>query len=52
MGGDFTVMNRWFNDVGWEADIPSLRREYPELSTLERYLVDHGWGAVGSATGS
>ena len=43
MGEDFTVMNRWFNDVGWEADISALRREYPELSTLERYLLDHGW---------
>jgi hypothetical protein len=48
MGEDFTVMNRWFNDVGWEADISALRREYPELSTLERYLLDHGWVRAGS----
>ena len=43
MGEDFTVMNRWFNDVGWEVDISALRREYPELSTLEQYLRTHDW---------
>jgi hypothetical protein len=31
------------DDVGYEADIDALRREYPELSTFERYLRSHGW---------
>jgi uncharacterized protein YbjT (DUF2867 family) len=48
MGEEFTAMNRWFNEVGYEADIGALRKEYPELSTLERYLRTHGW--EGAAT--
>lgn len=43
MGEEFTVMLRWFNDVGYEADIPALRKEYPELTTFEQYLRSHGW---------
>lgn len=43
MGEEFTVMLRWFNDVGYEADIPALRKEYPDLSTFEQYLRSHGW---------
>jgi uncharacterized protein YbjT (DUF2867 family) len=43
MGEELTVMWRWFNDVGYEADITALRKEYPELTTFERYLRNHGW---------
>jgi uncharacterized protein YbjT (DUF2867 family) len=43
MGEEFAVMYRWFNDVGYEADIDTLRRECPELTTFERYLRSHGW---------
>jgi uncharacterized protein YbjT (DUF2867 family) len=43
MGEEFTVQYRWFNDLGYEADIASLRQEYPELTTFERYLRSHGW---------
>ena len=43
MGEEGTVMYRWFNDVGYEADIAALRREYPDLTTFERYLRSHGW---------
>jgi uncharacterized protein YbjT (DUF2867 family) len=43
MGEESAVMYRWFNDVGYEADIASLRQEYPELTTFERYLRSHGW---------
>ncbi len=48
MGEEFTAMNRWFNEVGYEADIPALRGEYPELSTLEHYLRAHGWEGAAS----
>ncbi len=48
MGEEFTAMNRWFNEVGYEADIAALRGEYPELSTLEHYLRSNGW--EGAAT--
>ena len=42
MGEEYAVMYRWFNGVGYEVDIAALRREYPELTTFERYL-GHGW---------
>lgn len=31
MGEEFTVMYRWFNDRGYEADIAALRGEHPGL---------------------
>jgi uncharacterized protein YbjT (DUF2867 family) len=43
MGEEYAVMYRLFDDVGYEADIDALRREYPELTTFERYLRSHGW---------
>ena len=43
MDEEYAVMYRWFNDVGYEADIEALRRKYPELTTFERYLRTHGW---------
>jgi hypothetical protein len=43
MGEEYAVMYRWFNDVGYEADIAALRREYPDLTDFEGYLRSHGW---------
>jgi uncharacterized protein YbjT (DUF2867 family) len=43
MGEEGAVMYRWFNEVGYEADIAALRQEYPELTTFEQYLRSHGW---------
>jgi uncharacterized protein YbjT (DUF2867 family) len=43
MGEEATVNYRWFNEVGYEADIAALRQEHPELTTFERYLRSHGW---------
>ena len=43
MGEEYAVMYRWFNEVGYEADIAALRQEYPELTTFEGYLRGHGW---------
>jgi uncharacterized protein YbjT (DUF2867 family) len=43
MGEELTVMWRWFNVVGYEADITALRQEYPELTTFEQYLRHSGW---------
>ena len=37
------AFNRFLNGVGYTADIPALRRAYPELLTLERYLRQNGW---------
>src|SRR5215213_1250199 len=53
MGEEVTVMYRWFNDVGYEADIEALRREYPELlTTFERYLRSHDWEGAELPVGS
>jgi uncharacterized protein YbjT (DUF2867 family) len=34
---------RWYEDVGYEADVDGLRQRYPELMTLEQYLRTTGW---------
>ena len=45
LGQEFYVMFRWFNEAGFRADIPGLRRAYPEvhLHTLEEWLRNEGW---------
>ena len=43
MGEEYAVMYRWFNDVGYEADVEALRREHPGLIDFESYLRGHGW---------
>jgi uncharacterized protein YbjT (DUF2867 family) len=45
LGKEFYVMFRWFNDAGFKANIPELRRKYPEvhLRTLEEWLRNEGW---------
>ena len=52
MGEEFARQYRWFNDVGYEADIAALRQEYPELTSFERYLRSHGWEGVEAPAGS
>jgi uncharacterized protein YbjT (DUF2867 family) len=42
-GEEYTEMMRWFELVGYEADIEVLRELYPGLTTLEQYLRAHGW---------
>ena len=45
LGAEFYTMFRWFNEAGFRADIPALRRAYPEvhLYTLEEWLRNEGW---------
>lgn len=45
LGKEFYQMFRWFNHAGFQADIPSLKRNYPEVSllTLEEWLISEGW---------
>jgi uncharacterized protein YbjT (DUF2867 family) len=45
LGKEFHAMFRWFNEAGYQADIPGLRRAYPEihLHTLEEWLRMEGW---------
>jgi hypothetical protein len=37
------AMFNFFNGVGYDADIASLRSLYPELQNLEQYLRRNGW---------
>ena len=45
LGKEFYEMFHWFNEAGFKADIPELRRRYPEvhLHTLEEWLREEGW---------
>jgi uncharacterized protein YbjT (DUF2867 family) len=52
MGEEVTVNYRWFNDVGYEADIAALQQEYPELTTFERHLRSHAWEGAELPEGS
>ncbi|WP_036346718.1 NmrA/HSCARG family protein [Micromonospora sp. CNB394] len=33
----------WLNRIGYQADIPALRRQFPELLTLAGWLARTGW---------
>lgn len=51
-GEEYFVMYRWFEDVGYEADIGAVRAAHPPTSTLEDYLRAAGWaGDAGSPLG-
>ncbi len=52
MGEEYAVMYRWFNDVGYEADVEALRREHPGLIDFEGYLRGHGWEGAEPPAGS
>jgi uncharacterized protein YbjT (DUF2867 family) len=45
LGKEFHQMFRWFNESGFRADIPALKRNYPEvpLMDLESWLFHEGW---------
>jgi len=43
MGEEYTIMYRWFDDQGYEANIAALRDEYSGLASFEQYLRAHGW---------
>jgi uncharacterized protein YbjT (DUF2867 family) len=49
LGKEFYQMFHWFNMKGYEANIPELRRRYPEirLHTLEEWLREDGWDKRG-----
>jgi uncharacterized protein YbjT (DUF2867 family) len=45
VGKDVYNFFHWLNTKGYKADVPELRRRYPELKlkTLEQWLYDEGW---------
>jgi uncharacterized protein YbjT (DUF2867 family) len=48
-GEEMTRMYRWFNDVGYHVDIAALRKEHPNLSTLEQVLRRQDWASAATA---
>lgn len=49
LGKEFYKMFHWFNSKGYQANIPELRRRYPEvrLHSLEDWLREDGWDKRG-----
>jgi uncharacterized protein YbjT (DUF2867 family) len=45
LGREFYQMFRWFNEAGFKADIPALKKKYPDvhLLNLEEWLIKEGW---------
>jgi uncharacterized protein YbjT (DUF2867 family) len=45
LGKEFYQMFRWFNESGFQADIPALKQRFPEvrLLSLEEWLREEGW---------
>ncbi|HEX6964872.1 MAG TPA: NmrA/HSCARG family protein [Gemmatimonadaceae bacterium] len=46
-GEEYTEMYRWFDRVGYDADIVALRTIDPQLTTFEKYLRSHDWEGAG-----
>lgn len=42
-GEEVTIMYRWFERVGYAADLAQLKREFPAPTDFESYLRDRGW---------
>lgn len=42
-GEEVTIMYRWFERVGYGADLAKLKREFSEPTDFESYLRDHDW---------
>jgi uncharacterized protein YbjT (DUF2867 family) len=43
IGEELTIMFRWFENVGYAADLAQLKRDFPALTNFESYLRDHDW---------
>jgi uncharacterized protein YbjT (DUF2867 family) len=48
MNEDWAKMFEWFDKVGYSADIPGLRKQYPEVRwhTFEQWAKEQDWSAV------
>ncbi len=42
-GAEVTIMYRWFENVGYAADLAALKRDFPAPSDFESYLHNHDW---------
>jgi uncharacterized protein YbjT (DUF2867 family) len=37
-GAEMTTMYRWFQDVGYHVDLSEMKREFPQLTSFERWI--------------
>jgi uncharacterized protein YbjT (DUF2867 family) len=42
-GEEYYEMFRWFNEVGYNADLAAVKREYPAIMDFESYLRQGNW---------
>jgi uncharacterized protein YbjT (DUF2867 family) len=42
-GAEMTTMFRWFENVGFGADLAQLKRDFPAPTDFESYLREHDW---------
>jgi uncharacterized protein YbjT (DUF2867 family) len=45
-GAEMTIMARWFQDVGYHADIAALRSLYQRLTPFPRWVQEQDWNRV------
>jgi uncharacterized protein YbjT (DUF2867 family) len=45
-GEEYTKMLRWFEGIGYDADVDAVRREHPALIDFESFLRRDGWAAA------
>ena len=48
-GSETAIMYRWFQDKGYHVDIDTVRREYPNLTSFDRWLNSNWHTAVRTA---
>ena len=48
-GEELTQMFQWFEAVGYHVDFGDLWRRFGDLTDLETYLRQHGWGTASTA---
>ncbi|HEV3304002.1 MAG TPA: NmrA/HSCARG family protein [Planctomycetaceae bacterium] len=48
-GEELTRMFQWFEAVGYHVDFGDLWRRFGDLTDLETYLRQHGWGTASTA---
>jgi uncharacterized protein YbjT (DUF2867 family) len=48
-GPEVATMYRWFQDVGYSADISAVRQDYPRLTSFDRWLNTNWHSAVRTA---
>jgi uncharacterized protein YbjT (DUF2867 family) len=49
-GPEITTMYKWFQDVGYSVDLGAVRREYPQLTSFDRW-IEANWRTAAKAAG-